>query len=130
MRSPSLIVWSKTMAHVFISYRIIEKDFAVKLAGDLRKSGIKVWMDRLSGIKPGDDWIQSIQDAINSCSAIIAILSPAYVKSKYCKLELARAAALDRPIFPILLQDLPQADRPILVQNLHYIDFRDSSPPA
>ena len=115
------------MTHIFISYRVAEKDFALKLAEDLRKSGTSIWMDRLSGIKLGDDWIQSIQDAINSCVGMIAVLSPAYVKSKYCNLELSRAAVLNCPIFPLLLEDLSRAEMPLLVQNLQYVDFRDSS---
>ena len=40
--------------YLFISYRSLEQDFALKLAGDLLSVGYPVWIDRLRGILPGD----------------------------------------------------------------------------
>src|SRR5688572_14957658 len=97
----------KKKGHIFISYRSIESDFALRLAADLKNAGLNIWLDRLdAGINAGDDWIQVLQDALDECSAVIAILSPDYVVSKYCRRELKRADVLGRPVYPVLLRKL------------------------
>ena len=110
---------------IFLSYRNIEAEFALKLAADLKNSGIPLWMDRLEvGIKAGDDWRHDIETAVNDCAAMIVVLSPEYVSSKYCRREIARADTLEHPVFPILLHAVPREDWPIEVQRTQYVDFR------
>src|SRR5262245_22201395 len=47
--------------HIFLSYRSLERPFAVKLAVGLQNAGVAVWLDRFpTGIKPGDDWPQTL----------------------------------------------------------------------
>ncbi len=114
-----------SVGHIFISYRSTEVDFALKLAADLKNSGVNIWLDRLdAGIKVGDDWVQSLQDALDNCGSIIAILSPDYVESKYCRRELKRADSYDRPIYPLLLSQLDDKKWPLEIQEKQYIDFR------
>jgi hypothetical protein len=88
--------------HIFLSYRSSEVEFALKLAADLKNAGVKLWMDRLD-ISPGDDWRSSLEYAVLDSEAVIAVLSPEYVGSRYCLRELARADRLEKTIFPILL---------------------------
>jgi len=47
--------------HIFVSYRSLEAEFALKIATDLRNSGVSIWMDRLDGIRGADDWRRSIE---------------------------------------------------------------------
>lgn len=111
--------------HIFLSYRSLEADFALKLAADLKNAGVNLWMDRLDGIRGGDDWRRSIQQALNNCAGLIPVLSPDYVTSDYCQNELARADALKRAIFPVLLRPVTAEDWPIAIQRLQHMDFRD-----
>jgi len=108
---------------IFLSYRSIEADFALKLAADLKNAGVSLWMDRLDGIQVGMDWRNAIQEAINGCTAMIAVISPDYVQSAYCRNELARADALRRPIFPIMLHPVRAEDWPMEIQRVQYEDF-------
>jgi hypothetical protein len=110
--------------HIFLSYRNIEADFALKLAADLKNIGVKLWMDRLDGIQGGDDWVQTLQNAINGCAAFIAVLSPEYIRSKYCRRELKRADTLGRTIYPVLLREITKEDWPFEIQEKQYIDLR------
>jgi len=112
------------VSHLFISYRSKESDFALKVAHSLREVGIPIWMDQLSGIRVGDDWIAALQKGLNESSGLIAALSPEYVKSVYCLSELQRAKALNRPIFPLLLKEVPIEDRPLEVERAQYLDFQ------
>ncbi len=63
----------------FTSYRSIEQDFALKLARDLLQAGYPVWLDRLHGILPGDEWRQSLEQGVNKADAVLACLSRNYV---------------------------------------------------
>jgi HEAT repeat protein len=111
-----------TKKHIFLSYRSTESDFALKLAADLKNAGVNLWMDRLD-IKPGEDWINALQKAVNDCIAIVAIISPEYVTSKYCRRELARADRMGHPIIPVLLRHVTPNEWPMEVERSQYIDF-------
>lgn len=111
---------------IFLSYRSLESDFALRVAGDLKKAGVRVWMDRLDGdvgIHVGMDWRDTIKSALNSCAALIAILSPGYVQSKYCLIELALADRLGLRIYPLLLERYEAKDTPLEIERIQYIDF-------
>ncbi len=109
---------------IFVSYRHgLETEFALKLAADLKNAGLEVWIDRLDGIKGGIDWRASIERSINTCAALVPVLSPDYLDSTYCRNELARADDLKRPTFPVLLRPVAPADWPISIQRLQYEDF-------
>ena len=110
--------------HVFLSYSSLEGQFALKLAAALRGAGVRVWVDRLTeGIRSGDDWPRSIQEALNGCRALIAVVSPDYVRSKTCLQELHQASALARSIFPVLLKKVAIDERPLELARLHRVDF-------
>jgi predicted NACHT family NTPase len=118
----------KKQRHIFISYQSGEADFSLRVAADLRNSGVKVWMDRLDmGILPSQDWRKSIEAALTTdkCSGLIAILSPAYITSRYCQIELARADRLGIPIYPIILSPFSDTQLPLEIERLHYIDFKE-----
>ena len=123
--SNQVALWRPTVSerrHIFLSYRSSEADFALKLAADLKNAGVNLWMDRLD-INPGDDWRKSLEGAVYSCAALISVLSPAYVSSKYCQRELARADRLGRPIFPVLLGTIAESNWPLEIERQQYIDF-------
>jgi hypothetical protein len=111
--------------HVFVSYRSIERSFAIRLAGALLADGVSVWVDRLpEGIRAGDEWPKTLEQAIDTCRAFVAVVSPEYVKSKVCCQELRRASRLGKLIFPVLLRELTdQVDWPLELEGLQYVDF-------
>lgn len=114
--------------HVFISYRSMEGelDLALRLAADLKNRGVRAWIDKLE-LKPGDDWRLQIEEAVDECAALIAVVSPNYVSSKYCRREMRRADDRDCPIFPVLTtprNQWPEDVRwPIEIQERQYVDF-------
>ena len=64
---------------IFLSYRSTERDFALKLAADLKNAGLRLWMDVFE-IKTGDDWNRRLQDGVDACAGMIAVLSPEYAR--------------------------------------------------
>lgn len=114
----------------FISYRSIEQDFALKLARDLLQAGYPVWLDRLHGILPGDEWRQSLEQGVNKADAVLACLSRNYVESTWCRRELQRADTLRKPIFPVLIGPVPDDLWPMEIQDKQYADLRNWNDPA
>jgi HEAT repeat protein len=108
--------------HLFVSYRSAELDFALQLAADLKNAGVRLWMDRLD-IEWGDDWRNALEQNIDQASAMLVLLSPGYIRSRYCMRELARADHKDIRRLPILLHPMPEEEYPIELQREHYLDF-------
>lgn len=65
------------MAHVFISYVRENANQVQRLANDLVKNGIRVWLDK-NEIKPGCRWKDAIKEAINKGDFFIACFSVEY----------------------------------------------------
>ena len=62
-----------------------------------------MWID--TAITPGSDWRQDIAAAIETSIAVVFVVSPGAVTSRYCKEELYYASALGKPIFPVVHKD-------------------------
>ena len=109
---------------VMISYRHTDGEFANQLVVALRTTGYRVWID--TAITPGKDWRQDIALAIQSSIAVVFIVSPGSVTSKYCKEELYYASAVRKPVFPVVLKeaftDLRGGVKTIL-QRIQWIQF-------
>jgi hypothetical protein len=110
--------------YIFLSYRSLEVELGLKLTTDLKNVGIRVWMDRLE-IRPADDWVNALSKGVDDCTAMIAIISPEYLKSQYCCRELHRADRLNRVVFPILLHPIEELGFPIELERKQFIDFSD-----
>lgn len=109
------------MANIFISYaRGDARDLALRLRDSLAGAGHHPWLD-LSEIEGGDTWTREIEDAIETCDLLIALLSPRAFESQYCRAEQLRAMRKGKRIIPLLAQ--ADAERPIHLEHLNYIDF-------
>lgn len=108
---------------IFISYaRQDGKDLALRLRDDLKSVGYSPWLD-LSEIQGGASWSENIEEAIESCDVMLALMSEGAYKSEYCRAEQLRAIRKGKRIIPILVQT--DAERPIHLEPLNYVDFSD-----
>jgi len=115
------------MRTVFISYSSKNREFAEKLATDLRASGVGVWFDQWE-IKVGDSITQKINDGIHDNDYLAVVLSPDSVASDWVKKEINAAMMKElnrRSVFvlPILYRD---CKIPALIADKRYADFRKS----
>lgn len=105
---------------VFVSYAHVDLAFASRLTADLRRRGIKVFIDeRLRG---GEDWQAQLALAVQNTDAFISVMSPASVASEYCLWELGIALDLSKKIFPLMYQ---RADVPEAIGRLQYVTADD-----
>jgi hypothetical protein len=114
------------MASLFISYSHSDKQFAEKLAQDLKAYGIKVWIDEAE-IKIGDSLIRKIREGIDRTEYFGVILSKASVQSEWVQTELD--VAMNQQIegkkvkvLPFLVED---CKLPGFLRGKLYADFRD-----
>ena len=114
------------LASLFISYSHADKEFARRLARDLRRSRVKVWLDEAEMVG-GEPLRSRIEAAIREADCLGIILSPASVASDWVRFELNLAMRLGEGtdevrILPILYQ--PCA-RPELLSDRLVVDFTD-----
>jgi hypothetical protein len=58
---------------IFVSYASEDRRAAFRLADDLAKAGLEVWIDRR--LKPGDNFREVIEGNIRLCSAFVGVIS-------------------------------------------------------
>jgi formylglycine-generating enzyme required for sulfatase activity len=96
---------------LFISYRStdsVKVDTIVARLNTLKEddgtSRYFTWQDK-KNMPVGQDWWESIVDAIINCDVFVFFISQESLKSEVCKAELAYARKRNRPIIPIVLSD-------------------------
>ncbi|MEM7573441.1 MAG: toll/interleukin-1 receptor domain-containing protein [Bacteroidota bacterium] len=110
---------------VFLSYKSDDALWVKKLKNDLEAYGIKVWLDQ-ENIRPGDLFLEALEDGINSSRVVLIVVTPKSIDSKWVRREAARAFSLSTEnntrIIPILLEGIP---KPGFLADLEHVDFRD-----
>ncbi|MDY6875415.1 MAG: SUMF1/EgtB/PvdO family nonheme iron enzyme [Chloroflexota bacterium] len=86
---------------LFISYARKDVEFAQRLNADLQRHGVITWIDEL-GIRSGEDWPNRIATAIEGCKAMLVILSPDSMASRWVRRELAFADTKSKRLLPLL----------------------------
>jgi len=106
----------------FVSYSREDSEFVLRLVKDLKARGAKVWMDKLD-IRPGQRWEFEIEEALNGCSRMLLILSPASVGSRNVLAEAAFAIDEGKEIIPVLHLE---CKIPLRLRPYQYADFREN----
>jgi len=94
---------------LFLSYASADRDRVLQVADGLEQVGIPLWIDRF-GIPGGAIFGPEIVAAIKSCSALAVCCSAAAFASRNVQQELAIAWKHERPILPLLLEQVPIPD--------------------
>lgn len=110
------------MSHAFISYSSKDRDFVLKMAGDLRAAGCTLWLDHWNIVGRDPFW-DEIQSGIEGCSHFLFVISPDSIERHSGALtELLHAASLQPPpiIVPIMARETPYQKLPIVVSPGKY----------
>ena len=110
----------------FVSYSRTDGEFVSKLAADLKKAGAKIWMDKLD-LRPGQDWDQEIEGALERCARVLVILSPASVDSRNVRAEINEALDTGKQIVPVIYR---QCKIPFRLKPFQCADFSGQYEPA
>jgi small GTP-binding protein len=106
---------------IFISYSHVDEDFKNELLtmlGGLRRQGIiSAWEDRQ--IEAGDEWNNSIQEAMDQCDLALLLVSPDYLNSRFIQEEeqprlMERREEMQLRVMPIIVRPCKWQSEPAL----------------
>jgi hypothetical protein len=109
------------MNHVFICHASEDKSKARRIASDLERHGVKVWLDERE-LHVGESLRERIEQALEKSHHVIVLLSRASAKKEWVKKELSAAFSIEierkaNVILPVLLDD---ARIPLLIRDKLY----------
>jgi hypothetical protein len=104
----------------FISYAREDAEFALQFAKDLRTAGAPIWIDQLD-IGAGARWDRAVQKALEECSRMVVILSPASAASENVMDEVSLALDGGKIVIPILYRE---CEVPLRLHRLQRVDAR------
>jgi TIR domain len=110
---------------IFISYSHKEKVFVDRLATQLVRRNVNIWLDRWE-LSVGDSLVERIQEAVDGASALLVILSKASVSSEWCNKELSAGLLRELEerrvvVMPVMLEDCKV---PVFARGKMFADFR------
>ena len=103
----------------FFSYSRTDAPFVLKLAKDLRAAGLNIWLDQLD-IKAGTHWDTAVENALQSSTGVIIVLSPASVASHNVMDEVSFAIEEGKHVIPLMYE---ACSPPLRLRRLQRIDF-------
>lgn len=92
------------MTAIFISHSSVDNPAAVEMKAWLEAQGhtsLFLDFDPEAGIKGGAGWEQTLYQKLRQCQAVIALLTPNWLVSKWCFAELVQARERGKAIFPV-----------------------------
>jgi hypothetical protein len=89
--------------HVFVSYSRVDAAYVVELAAYLEARGVSVWYD--TDIDYGAAWESEIRAQIETCAAMVVVMSVSARGRDWVAREIALAAGAGKPILPLLLEE-------------------------
>jgi hypothetical protein len=114
------------MPAIFISHSSRDQQVADDIKSALARMGFeRVFLDfdKDSGIGAGEAWEKRLYEEVSRCHAIILVLTPNWLASTWCRVELAQARALGKVILPVICS--PLGDRYVLpeIQAVDLVDW-------
>jgi formylglycine-generating enzyme required for sulfatase activity len=107
----------------FLSYSRVNKDFALRLAKELKAEGFYVWLDQLD-IPAGARWDREVEKALKECEIFMIIITQASTESENVLDEIGYAIDKGKRILPVLLEN---CEIPLRLRRFQYADFTGAS---
>ena len=112
---------------VFLSYDRADEAFAKALSAELTKRGLSVWMDE-ERLLPGDNWAEQIGEALKKSKAMVVLISPESMRSKWIRHEIEYALGdlrYENRLFPVLVRQTDQV--PWILRELNMLSARQGT---
>lgn len=90
----SALLMPQYSKHAFISYTKADRPWAEWIAWTLEEAGYSVTLD-IWDFRPGQDFVQKMNEALQQCEKVIAVLSEDYLQANFTQPEWRSAFADD-----------------------------------
>ena len=112
--------------YVYVSYAARDREKVVPIIRRLQEMGLRVWFD--DGTLIGGEWSTRIVTYLSGCSIVLALFTPAYVDSRYCKNEVHFAVRQRKVVIPVMLEECElSAGIEMSLGNYYFLRFQDYS---
>jgi len=121
---------SNESVRVFLSYDRADEAFAKTLFEELTKRGLSVWRDE-EELLPGDNWAEQIGEALKKSRAMVVLISPESMRSKWVRHEIEYALGdlrYENRLFPVLVRRTD--DVPWILRELNMLSARQGAAKA
>jgi tetratricopeptide (TPR) repeat protein len=112
------------MSRIFISHSSLDN----KAAEDARDwliangwSDIFLDLDPVRGLAPGERWQNALKLAADRCEAVIFLISPNWLASRWCLSEFLLAKQLGKRLFPVIVGDVAISSLPLEMSADHQV---------
>lgn len=112
------------MADVFISYSRKDIEFVRRLHQALTSANRESWVD-WQDIPLTSNWRDEIRQGMEQAHAVIFILSPDFLASRECQIELSLAEELHKRLIPLVWRDVTAKDVSSSLATLNWIFCRE-----
>jgi hypothetical protein len=95
------------LSRLFISHSSVNNAAAIALGKWLSEQGyddVFLDVDPNRGLAPGERWQAALKAAADRCEAVLFLVSPAWLASKWCIAEFLLAKSLHKRIFGIIIE--------------------------
>ncbi len=96
------------MGHVFISHASENRDEANELVALIESKGMTAWIAPRD-VRPGFDYSEELQRALEDCAAFVVIVTGDANTSPYVRAETEMAFSNQKPMLPVRLADVSPA---------------------
>ncbi len=107
----------------FLSYSRANKEFALRLARELKSEGFPVWLDQLD-IPLGARWDVEVEKALIECEIFMIIITKDSISSENVLDEIGYAIDSGKRFLPVLLE---KCNIPLRLRRFQYVDFTNKS---
>lgn len=106
--------------YLFVSYCHADQEKLYPLFEQMASEGCRLWYDE--GNRPGEDWVENIEDHLEQSNACLAFISSSSSLSHNCKREIIFALKCRKKVIPVLIEDaeLPKGLR-LQLADMHYL---------
>jgi hypothetical protein len=109
--------------HIFLSYTSADKALADEVVRELESGGLRIWYAPRD-VRPGIDYSEQIQKAIETAMAFVVVISEASNQSDFVRAETEMAFSRRRPIFPVRASPIaPASGLALFLQLRHWTDL-------
>lgn len=104
--SQSDSVWTGELFRLFLSHSSADKEYVSGLKASLAHRGIQGFVAH-EDIEPTSEWLSTIRGALDTCDALVAVLTADFTSSYWCDQEVGHAIGMRRLIVPLARGTMP-----------------------